>query len=132
VGNGTLRELTRKYEKLIKGYGIDKWGAKGFDAREFLKGLREIQNIPVCSGCLKGGGNEACPMRPCAAKRELSGCQECGNQKKCKNRKSMTKVRSGARAVGMLMKASKGDPVRLTKKWTEEIQGTFPFIVIED
>ena len=35
VGNGLLRELTKKYEFLINGYGVDSWGAKDFDGKEF-------------------------------------------------------------------------------------------------
>ncbi len=54
VGNGALKELTRRYEHLIIGYGVDKWGAKDFDEKEFLKGLASIQSIPICQGCLKG------------------------------------------------------------------------------
>ena len=132
VGNGTLRELTRRYEKLIQGYGIDKWGATGFDSGEFLRGLEVIQRIAVCPGCLKGGGNEACRVRPCAAKMRISDCEECGGRGTCKNRKSRMKVRRGARKVGMLMKTGKGNPAELRKKWTAEIRGTFPYIVIED
>jgi thiol-disulfide isomerase/thioredoxin len=27
VGNGTLKELSKKYAFILEGYGIDKWGA---------------------------------------------------------------------------------------------------------
>jgi len=39
-----LKELTKRYEHLIRGYGIDKWGAKDFDGKEFIKGLTSIQS----------------------------------------------------------------------------------------
>ena len=29
VGNGTLITLTKRFEHLIKGYGVDKWGSDG-------------------------------------------------------------------------------------------------------
>jgi len=45
VGNGTLKELTKRCEGLIKGYGVDEWGAKDFDSKEFMKGLASIQNL---------------------------------------------------------------------------------------
>jgi hypothetical protein len=132
VGNGALRELTRRYEALIKGYGVDKWGAKDFDAQKFLKGLKGIQSIAVCRGCLKGGGNEACRIRPCASARKVSDCEECGRRRKCRNHEARMKVRAGARKVGMLMKTGKGSAAALTRKWRAAIRGTFPSIVIED
>ena len=42
VGNETLRELTRRFEGLIKSYGVDQWGAKDFDSKEFIRGLASI------------------------------------------------------------------------------------------
>jgi hypothetical protein len=72
VGNGTLKELTKRYEQLIKGYGVNEWDAKDFDSEEFMKGLASIQNLPDCVGCLKGGGNDQCKIRPCASKKRNS------------------------------------------------------------
>ena len=118
VGNGTLKELTKRYEQLIKGYGVNKWGAKDFDSEEFMKGLASIQNLPVCIGCLKGGGNDECNIRPCATKKGVSDCSECEEPETCKNAEELRKVRSGALAVGMLLKTSKGGQAELIKKWT--------------
>ncbi len=36
VGNGTLKDLTGGYEKLIKDYDLEKWAPKTFDFKEFL------------------------------------------------------------------------------------------------
>jgi hypothetical protein len=131
VGNGTLRELTKRYEHLIKGYGVNKWGAKDFDSEEFMKGLASIQNLPVCVGCLKGGGNDECNIRPCASSKGVSDCGECHEHKTCKHSEELQKVRSGALAVGLLLKASKSGQAELIKKWTAEIRDKFPNCVIE-
>lgn len=130
VGNGTLRELTKRYEHLIKGYGIDEWGAKGFDAEEFRKGLKAIQEIPICKGCLKGGGNNRCSVRPCASKKRLSDCGECGRLGGCKYTNELNKVRRGAQAVGMLIKERKGNGRELKNMWSLEILDRFPNCVI--
>jgi hypothetical protein len=125
VGNGTLKELTQRYERLITGYGVDEWGAKGFDSKEFMKGLASIQNIPVCRGCLKGGGNEECRIRPCAVRKKMSDCCECGQAKTCENSAAVERVRSGALAVGMLIKTSKGGRKQLMEEWNAEIRRKF-------
>jgi len=132
VGNGTLKELTKRYEHLISGYGVDEWGAKDFDGKEFMKGLASIQVLPICQGCLKGGGNDACKMRPCAQGRKISNCMGCGELSTCKNHEPLKKVRTGALRVGMLMKTGndKTAPQQLIKKWTAEISNKFPYCVI--
>jgi hypothetical protein len=131
VGNGTLRELTKKYEHLIRGYGVNEWGCKDFDSKEFMKGLESIQALPVCLGCLKGGGNDECKIRPCASKRQISDCSECDQSNICKNLETLQKVRTGARAVSMLIKTNNGNNSQLVKKWTTQIRNRFPHCVID-
>ena len=48
VGNGTLRELTKRYEEIIKSYGLEHWAPKDFDFKEFMKGLASIETMPLC------------------------------------------------------------------------------------
>jgi len=131
VGNGTLKELTKRYEGLIKGYGVDEWGAKGFDSKEFAKGLASIQNLPTCPGCLRGGGNDECKIRPCASKKKISDCNECNESTKCKNVEALQKVRTGALAVGMVIKTRKGNRPKLIENWAAEIRNKFPNSVID-
>jgi hypothetical protein len=131
VGNGTLKELTKRYEHLIGGYGVDEWGAKDFDGKEFMKGLASIQALPVCPGCLKGGGNDTCRIRPCAKNREVSDCSECNESTTCKNLEALQKVRAGALRVGMLIKTGRADQKQLIEKWTVEIRNKFPCSVID-
>jgi hypothetical protein len=123
-----LKELTKRYEHLVEGYGIDEWGAKNFDGKEFMKGLASIQALPICQGCQKGGGNEVCKIRPCAYKNKLPDCIECDKMKSCKNREALKKVREGALGVGMLAKAEDdhSNHQQLIKKWAAEIKTKCP------
>lgn len=131
VGNGSLKELSKRYAHLIKGYGVTEWGTKDFDSKEFMKGLASIQNLPVCAGCRKGGGNDQCKIRPCASGKKISDCDECNKTNICNNAEALQKVRSGALAVGMILKTGKGDQATIVKKWTAETRGKFPYCVIE-
>jgi len=134
VGNGTLKELTKNYEHLIQGYGINEWGATNFDGKEFMKGLTSVQALPVCVGCLKGGGNDQCKIRPCASNKKISDCiTKCDQQKTCINREALQKVRAGALSVGMILTTDQDrnvDRQQLIKKWTAQIKDKFPNCVI--
>lgn len=125
VGNGALEELTKRYEHIIRGYGVDEWGAKDFDEKELTKGLESIKNLPICAGCLKGGSNDECKIRPCASNRKVSDCIECSDMKTCKNLELLQKVRTGALRVGMLAKDEndKAERRQLIRKWTAELKG---------
>jgi hypothetical protein len=128
VGNGTLRDLAKRSAHLIGGYGVDEWGAKNFDGKEFMKGLTSIQNLPTCLGCLKGGGNEVCKIRPCVSSKKLFDCMECNDMKTCKNLEALQKVRTGALRVGMLARVENGNTDRqeLIREWTAEIKSKCP------
>jgi len=125
VGNGTLKELTKRYEHIIRGYGVHDWGAKDFDSKEFMKGLASIQSLPICQGGLKGGGNDECKIRPCASSMKISDCSECNERATCKNLEALQKVRTGARRVDMLIKTDKGQQ-QLIEKWTAELKNKWP------
>jgi len=129
VGNGTLKELTKRYEHLIRGYGVNEWGAKDFDSKEFMKGLASIQTLPICQGCLKGGGNETCKIRPCASSKKISDCNECNEQATCKNIEPLQKVRTGALRVGMIIKTDKSQQ-QLIEKWIAELKNRWPSCIL--
>ncbi len=132
VGNRVLKELTKRYEHLIKGYGIDEWGSKDFDGKEFMKGLASIQALPICQGCRKGGGNDVCKIRPCASQRELSDCIECDEMKSCKNWKALMKIREGALGVGMLIKTEvdHSSHQQLIEKWLAKLKYKWPCLIL--
>ena len=120
-----MKELTKRYEHIIRGYGVDEWGAKDFDSKEFMKGLASIQALPICQGCLKGGGNDECKIRPCASSKKISDCSECNELSTCKNLEALQKVRTGALRVGMLIKTDKGQQ-QPTEKWTAKLKNKWP------
>jgi len=134
VGNGTLKELTRRYEHIISGYGIDGWGAQeqGFNGEELMKALQGIQKIPICRGCLKSGGATNCKIRACASGKKLAECTQCKQFMNCDNRESLEKVRTGALDVGMIVRTDKdkADQQRLIRKWTARIRNRFPDCVV--
>jgi len=113
---------------------VDKWGAEdqGFDGQEFMKILQSIQNIPICRGCLKGGGATNCKIRACASNKKLADCTECKEFMTCENREALEKVRTGALRVGMLVKngRDKASQQQLIKKWTTELKNMWPSCIL--
>ena len=60
-------------------------GDEGFSIPEFIKGLDWFLNPPECLGCKQGGGLKECPIRQCAAQRQVIRCSECPEQKGCEH-----------------------------------------------
>ena len=56
IGNGTLRELSRKYSAILRDYGLSEWGPKDFDYGELSKGLASLQRTPDLPGLSTGRG----------------------------------------------------------------------------
>ncbi len=109
VGNGALRELASRLESLLSAYGVAKWAPRGFDYNEFSKGLASIKQLPLCPGCLKGGGRENCPMRTCALGQEFEDCTMCDDLGNCKHTEILKHMRTGARAAGLAVKNPEDD-----------------------
>jgi len=84
VGNGVLRELTRRYEQTIKRYGLEEWAPEDFDFEEFTRGLASIQAMPLCRGCLKGDGKPNCEIRACALKASVTRLRNARTLKYCR------------------------------------------------
>lgn len=82
-----MRELTRKYEQLIKHsqFALEEWAPKKFDSNEFMKGLVCIQTTPPCPGCKEGGGNPISDIGNCASKKNMANCSLCDGLAECKN-----------------------------------------------
>ena len=124
VGNGTLRELTRRYEKMIDAYGVGEWCPKDFDYEEFVKGLASLQRMPVCEGCLKGGGRENCEIRACCSQRESRDCTEC-DEHECGHEDLVERMRSGALNAGLFVREN-GDREKLLEKWMAALKTKWP------
>ena len=130
AGNGALRELTARYEDVIKTYGLPQWGPKQVDFREFMKGLRSIEEMPLCQGCLKGDGKPNCQIRACALNKKINDCSQCDQPSDCKNSEALQKMREGARDAGLLVKTEDIDRRRLILKWTRELKGKWPHSIL--
>lgn len=129
AGNGALGELTKKYEDIIKKYDLEDWAPKDFDFKEFRKGLASIQAIPLCPGCLKGGGRENCEIRECASSKNITDCSECDKPEVCKI-ELLPKMRTGALDAGLFVKTEKSDRQELIEKWTTELKIQWPSSIL--
>jgi hypothetical protein len=134
AGNGALQVLTQKYAKIIKDYGLEQWAPKDFDFKEFTKGLNSIQTMPLCAGCLKGGGRDDCEIRICVTDKKITDCSECNNPDKCTNKDLLDKMRTGAKEAGLMVKLEKDDNQGLIPKWTDRLKNEWPssFLFIEE
>ena len=130
VGNGVLRELTKRYKEIIERYGLEGWAPKDFDFREFMKGLESIQAIPLCQGCLKGDGRSNCEIKACASKKKIADCSACDQPAACNNSQILHKMRTGARRAGLLVKDEYADRQKLLDKWTSELNSQWPHCII--
>jgi len=130
VGNGTLRELTERYAEMIEAYGLKEWGPKDFDYKEFAKGLESIQTMPLCPGCLKGGGRDNCEMRTCASSKGIDDCSECGETAGCRHTELLQKMRSGALGTGLFVKTEAVDRQKLIEKWITELKTKWPSCIL--
>jgi hypothetical protein len=130
VGNGSLRELTRKYREMIGAYGLREWAPRDFDFEEFSKGLVAIEGIPACSGCLKGGGRDNCGIRACALSKRVEDCTDCEDLTACRHTEILEKMRSGARAAGMMVKAESEDGGEVMAKWAAGLRSRWPSCIL--
>ena len=130
AGNGELNILTQKYAKIIKDYGLEQWAPKDFDFEEFKKGLDSIQKMPLCPGCLKGGGRDDCEIRICVTDKKIADCSECDDLEKCTHAEILDKMRTGAREAGLFVKLKKADDQELIAKWTEQLENQWPSSIV--
>lgn len=130
VGNGTLKELTARYRKVIRDYDLEKWAPNTFDFNEFLKGLETIEATPSCAGCRKGGGWDTCPMRGCVKERKISDCAECDDQTACPHSVSLEKMRTGSVRAGLFVKIRRGSSEKLVGRWAQEIKTRWPSCIL--
>lgn len=130
VGNGALKELTRRYEEVVEKYGLKEWASKDFDFREFKKGLASVQEGALCEGCLKDGGRTDCEIRRCAKSRNISECCTCDDFMECQNSDLLKKMREGARCAGLLVKDKDADRQEFKEKGTNELKKQFPICIL--
>lgn len=130
VGNGTIRELAKLFEETYKAYGVNHWGPKDYDIDNFLNGLVSIASLPVCPGCLKGGGKDDCELRACVTKKGLEHCTECTLFMKCEHSKLLGHMHTGSLAARMFVLKKGDDPRLMLKKWRKDIKETWPCCIL--
>lgn len=130
VGNGALREITKKYEEIIKNYGLKEWVDGDFDFKEVEKGLSTLQSVVSCPGCLKGGGRDNCELKACAVTRHTADCTECSESKECTHTEILNKMRSGALQAGLFVKMEKVDRQRLIEEWADALRSKWPSCIL--
>jgi len=130
VGNGALREITKRYAEMIEAYGLKEWGPKDLDYEKLAKGLESIQTTPLCPGCLKGGGRDNCEMKACASGKGIDDCGECGEPAECPHNGVLQQMRSGAVAAGLYVKTKSVDKQKLIEQWTAQLKLTWPCSVL--
>lgn len=134
VGNGALRELTTRYEKILAAYGMKEWAPSDFDHAGFSRSLDVIRRFGACPGCREGGGRDNCEIRGCASEKRLNDCTECVDRVSCGPKELLEKMRSGARAAGLFVRDDKEDRDDALRTWMAEIPRTWPssILFIED
>jgi len=128
AGNGAIIELTKRYEEIVKNYNLAKWTPKGFDFREFAKGLALIQTMPLCSGCKKGGGPATCRIRICALGKGVTDCSQCGQLMECANFEQLEK--SHPKLKDDLMKIKNRERKEVIEKWMSELKTIWPHCIL--
>ena len=127
-GNGSITELTRRYEDTVRKNNLSKWAPKDFDFKEFMKGLSSLQRIPTCPGCLRGGGSPDCAIRKCANQKALSSCSQCSALASCRDFESLEKRNPTIRQD--LQRVKNTSQNELIDKWKLELKTKFPHCLI--
>jgi hypothetical protein len=130
VGNGTLGELAKRYEHLLRAYGLDHWGPPDFDFDQFVVALESLRGIPLCPGCLMGGGRENCELRACASTRGLDGCNRCAEMDMCEHGEILEHMRSGALEAGLFVNTGEVDSQLLVDRWTADLKTEWPCSIL--
>jgi len=133
VGNGSMRELARRFHALLESHGVGHWASDELDYPAFSAGLETIGEIASCPGCRAFGGRDDCEMRTCATTRGFAACIECGAGKTCPHKDTLDHMRSGALDAGLYVKTAETDPQNLISRWTDELDTHWPSrILFED
>lgn len=130
VGNGALKELTKRYEDSVQKYGLKAWAFKDVNYEEFKGGLASVQASSTCPGCLNGGGRADCEIKHCALNKKITDCCRCDEFMKCENSEIIHKMRKGARGANILVKDKNVDSRDFVKKGTNNLKKRFPSCIL--
>jgi hypothetical protein len=127
VGNGALRELSRRLAQSVADYDLRAWGPGDVDWEALAQALASIARIPVCPGCRRGGGREGCALRSCAAAEGVTHCADCPAPPSCANGPLLEHMRAGAAAAGVNVLSSGADPAAAVEAWARELRSRRPY-----
>jgi hypothetical protein len=130
VGNGSLSQLTTRYEEVLRSHGLQHWAPKDLDYEGLTRNLAVVNRIASCPGCLQGGGRENCELRACARGRDLEDCLACGERGQCRHGQVLEHMRSGARAAGLLVKDQGDSNQSILGRWQAELKSKWPTLVL--
>ena len=130
IGNGTLQNLTKKYQDLTAAYGLKQWALKGLNYEEFSRGLTLLKNFPPCHGCLKGGGRDECETKTCALEKDIPDCTLCNQFGACEHKKLINSMRSVSDAAGLFVKKPGTDNKKLIQDWSTRLQQKWPCSIL--
>jgi hypothetical protein len=130
VGNGLLAEMTSQYERVVCGHGVHKWVLKE-KGEAFVEALDTIKKVPVCPGCLKGGGDDTCRMRECTKSKGLVHCDECDSGDECPHVMVIKYMREAGKAAGMIALTSPEERSRMLKDGCEPYFIEYPGIILK-
>jgi len=120
-GNGTVQELARRFEEIVKNYKLEKYAPKEFDFNEFMKGLAGMQAMPLCPGCREGGGLPTCKVKLCAREKGMPLCNQCNQITKCQNfeqlKKDHPKIKEDLMKIGNKKESIEKWMRKLKRKW---------------
>jgi hypothetical protein len=105
-----LRDRIRRQGFLALARRLDPAERGRIDA--FFEVLDRVARLPACPGCGRGGGEDGCPVRACAAGRGHATCAACGDLAPC--------------AAGDLRPSRRGTP-RHEREGTRGAPRAFPF-----
>ena len=130
VGNGSLREMAKRFGETLDAYGLRAWAPPDLEYDELSRGLDAIGRIPVCPGCLKGGGRNGCEIRACALNRGLESCTRCPEFGNCRHAEIVEKMRSGAAAAGLFVMREGDERDRILPEWDARLRERWPCCVL--
>ena len=130
VGNGLLAEMTLQYERVACGHGVHKWVLKE-KGEDFVNALHNIENVPGCPGCLKGGGDDTCRLRECTMQKGLVHCDECDAGDECPHAALIKFMREAGTAAGMIAATGPEERSILLKEGCESYFSNYPGILFK-
>jgi hypothetical protein len=132
VGNGSMRELARRFHNLLESHGVGRWAPSELDYDAFSAGLGTIDEIASCPGCRAFGGRNDCEMRTCATARGLTECIDCSDTASCSHKDLLDHMRSGAQNAGLYVRTAETAPHDLISRWTVQLKTQWPSRILFD